>query len=504
MSMNKSLALWVLLAVTLSFAAPQSAKVRSVLGDVSLKKKGQGDWASLRVGAKVQDKDLIQTDVESNVLISMPEGSTISIEENALVEFTQVMFIKDSQISEVNIKKGLLRFNAQKQTGKKSQFKFKTGTMTASIRGTDGTVGMTDGGQPFGALNTGEMVMEQNGQEVSVKAKQFVAFRKGKPPVVVAANNAGDPDFAKQISAAVDDTTKSDADIQSQAAELDAKIEKRNEDLRSKFHCRFDPIPAVVSADSVEIFATCTAGMQVSLGSERVLSEGKRLRFVPTWSRGATGVKKFDALCTVEHTTFECGSISFSYRIDRTVKIIKSDMNKCEAMYATAGYTDNEGKFSIFVGDSLLKDFTLERDNPAAILKLIPGTFIYRFVPENVPEFDGVIERELKCYPKTGVRISVRGGAKETLKKKVSQGAAMYPELMFDVEKVINNDPAQIKSVDVVVGGKTYQTKFVPSETGIGYSTTVQVPRGKMTTVKIKVNMLSGETVLATKVYEFR
>ena len=163
MSMNKSLALWVLLAVTLSFAAPQSAKVRSVLGDVSLKKKGQGDWASLRVGAKVQDKDLIQTDVESNVLISMPEGSTISIEENALVEFTQVMFIKDSQISEVNIKKGLLRFNAQKQTGKKSQFKFKTGTMTASIRGTDGTVGMTEGGQPFGALNTGEMVMEQNG-----------------------------------------------------------------------------------------------------------------------------------------------------------------------------------------------------------------------------------------------------------------------------------------------------------------------------------------------------
>ena len=118
MTLNKSLAVWVLLAVTLSMAAPQSAKVRSVLGDVSFKNKGQGDWASLRVGAKVQEKDLIQTDLESGVLISMPEGSTISIEENALVEFTQVMFIKDSQISEINIKKGLLRFNAQKQTGK--------------------------------------------------------------------------------------------------------------------------------------------------------------------------------------------------------------------------------------------------------------------------------------------------------------------------------------------------------------------------------------------------
>ena len=502
--MFRSLPLWVGLAVSLALAAPQSAKVRSVLGDVSFKKKGQGDWASLRVGAKVQDKDLIQTDVESGVLISMPEGSTISIEENALVEFTQVMFIKDSQISEVNIKKGLLRFNAQKQTGKKSQFKFKTGTMTASIRGTDGTVGMSDGGQPFGALNTGEMVMEQNGQEVSVKAKQFVAFRKDKPPVVVEAKNAGDPDFAKTIAMAVDDPTKSDADIQSQAKQLDAKIEKRNEDLRSKFQCRFDPIPALVSTDSVEIFATCTAGMQVSIGSERFVSDGKRLRFVPSWSRGALGAKRFDALCTVEHTTFLCGSVSFEYRVDRTVKLIKSDVNKCEAMYATAGYTDNEGKLSIYAGDSLMKQLTMETDNLAANLKLIPGTMIYKFVPENVPEFDGSIQRELKCYPRTGVHVSVRGGAKETFKKKVSQGAATYPELVFDVEKVINNDPAQIKSVDVVLNGKAYETKYVPSETGIGYSAKVQIPRGKMSTVKIKVNMHSGETVLATKVYEFR
>ena len=58
--------------------------------------------------------------------------------------------------------------------------------------------------------------------------------------------------------------------------------------------------------------------------------------------------------------------------------------------------------------------------------------------------------------------------------------------------------------MDVVVGGKTFETKYVPSQVGIGYSAKVQIPRGKMTTVKIKVNMRSGETILATKVYEFR
>ena len=125
-------------------------------------------------------------------------------------------------------------------------------------------------------------------------------------------------------------------------------------------------------------------------------------------------------------------------------------------------------------------------------------------MPENDDSFNGVIERELKCYPKSGVQVNIRGGSRETLKKKVSQGSVMYPEIQFDVENVIGNDPAAIKSVDVVVAGKTFETKYIPSEVGIGYSATVQIPRGKMTTVKIKVNMLSGETVLATKVYEFR
>lgn len=503
MSIFRSITVGVILAVSMVLAAPQSAKVRSVLGDVSLKKKGQGDWTSLRVGAKVQDKDLIQTDVESGVLIAMPEGSTISIEENALVEFTQVLFIKDSQISEVNIKKGLLHFNAQKQTGKKSQFKFKTGTMTASIRGTDGTVGVTDGGQPFGALNSGEMVMEENGQEVSVKAKQFVVFRKGKPPVVVEAQNAGDPDFAKKIGEAVDDTTKSDDEIKQQAKELDEKIEKRNSDLKAKFGCRFEQIPLTVNADSLEVFATCTDGMTVSLGAERYTSDGKRMRFVLNWSRGAIGPKKFDATCTAEHTSFVCGGISFTYRIDRSAKFIKADENKCEALYTTAGFTDNEGKLSIFADDSVIKQATLDRDF-AATFNMLPGEHTYKIVPENVEGIDGSVERKLKCFPKTGVRVVVRGGAKETFKKKVSQGSSQYPELVFDVNNVVDNDPSQIKSVDVMVGNKRYETKFVPSETGLGYSATVQIPRGKMTTVKIKVTMLSGETVLATKVYEFR
>ena len=68
---------------------------------------------------------------------------------------------------------------------------------------------------------------------------------------------------------------------------------------------------------------------------------------------------------------------------------------------------------------ALLKEVTLDRDY-AATFKLLPGTFKYRFVPENVEGVDASIEREFACFPKTGVKVKVRGGAKEVFKKKVS------------------------------------------------------------------------------------
>ncbi len=502
-SMLRSLTLWVILGVTLSLAAPQSGKVRSVLGDVSFKKKGKGDWASLRVGAKVQEKDVIQTEIESGVLISMPDGSTISIEENALVEFSQILMIKDSQVSEVEVKKGMLRFDAQKQKGPQSKFRFRTGTATASIRGTDGVIGVTEGGLPYGALNTGEMVMEEDGKEISVKAQQYVAFRKGQAPVVVEAKNAGDLDFIKTLSAAVDDTAKSVEDIQASAREIDAKIEKRNEDLRLQYKCRLYSVPPVISTNTVTIEALCSPGVTVSLGSETFESSGQTLRFTPSWADGAFGEKKFRMTCSVEKNTFECGNISFVYRVDRRIKFMRYDEHKCEALYATTGFNGNDGKLRVYVGDSLLRDLMLERDI-AASFPLLPGVNTYRIVPENEDSSVGVIERELKCFPKTGVKIQLRNGNKAVFKKKVSQGAAVYPELEFDVVKVVNNDPSQIKSVEASVNGKPCELKMIPSESGLGYSTKLQVRRGKSTKVDIKVTMLSGEVAKESKIFEYK
>ena len=433
----------------------------------------------------------------------MPDGSTISIEENALIEFSQILMIKDSQVSEVDVKKGMLRFDAQKQKGPQSKFRFKTGTATASIRGTDGVIGITEGGLPYGALNSGEMVMEEGGKEVPIKAQQFVAFRKGQEPVVVEAKNAGDVDFVKTIGAAVDDTTKSADDIQASAKEIDAKIEKRNEDLRLQYKCRLYSVPPVISTNTVSIEALCSPGMTVTLGSESFESNGQPLRFSPTWSEGAFGAKKFRMTCSVEKSSFECGQISFVYRVDRGVKFMRYDENKCEALYATTGFNGNEGKLRITVGDSVLRELSLERDI-AASFKLVPGVNTYRIEPENEDSSVGVIERELKCYPRTGVKIQLRKSNKTSFRKKVSQGTAVYPEFEFDVVKVVNNDPSQIKSVEATVDGKPCELKLIPSETGLGYSTKLQVKRGKSAKVDIKVTMLSGEVAKESQVFEYK
>lgn len=503
----KSLKLSVVLIIACAILAmaSQGGKVRSVLGDVTYQKQGKSNWAALRVGAKVMDGDMIRTYTESGAQISLPDGSMIAIGENALVEFSRLLFEKDERISEIKIQKGMLRFDAQKQKGK-STFKFKTGTATASIRGTDGTLGMTEGGQPYGALNSGEMVMENNGQEIPVKANQFVAFRKDKPAVVVEAKNASDPEFVKKLGEVLDDSTVTDEAIQAQAHELDQKIEVRNEDLKSKYRCEIDSLPAVVSVDSIDIGVTCTAGVSVSIGSQKIESKGSKMHFTPSWDVTAFGDKKYLVTCSVNNELFECGRIAFTYRIDRKVRLLESDEGKCTAIFATSGFNNNEGSVSVFVGDSLLQKTTLTKDGSSSF-NMIAGEHVYRIVAENTDSAAiaaGTVEQTMKCYPVTNVQIDIRGGNREIIKRKVSQGAAIYPEMEFDVLEVAGNDIGQVEEVIVSVDGQNFEAEPIASTVGIGYKVKMKIPRGKSKIVKIAILMRSGETAYASKIYEFR
>ena len=483
-------------------AAPQSGRVRSVLGDVSFQKKGKGDFEPLRVKAKVVEGDVIKTDVESDVLISTPDGSTISIGEKALVVFSQLMFKNDYQITDMEVKRGMVAFDAQKQNGSKSKFRFKTGTATASIRGTDGTVGVTEGGLPYGALNSGEMVMERDGAEVTVKPQQFVAFRKDAKPIVVAAKNAGSEAFAEQIGAALDDTTKSVEAVMETAKQLDNEIETKLAELKSKYSCSVADYPKIVYENAAEIKANCTKGMSVSLGSQQFKSEGSEIVFTPEWNKGSVGVKKYVLNCTVGEDKFECGRIEFTYEVIHNVELLESNSSKCEAKFRTTGYDENEDSLHVFLGDSLVKSIVTDRDT-VDVFRLVPGAFEYRLVAYNKDPGLGRISKRLECYPSTDVKVAFRGGSEEVIRRNISQGVQSYPELQFDLLNVMNNEQSQIKSVEVSVGGKVFETKYIPSKEGIGYSAKVRVQRGN-NEVLVKVEMMNGMKVSAKKTYRLR
>lgn len=484
---------------TTSFAAKTSSgKVRSVIGDVTRQKSNDDSWTPLRVGAKVQGKDKIKTLVESLATIALPDGSTISVEENSEVEFSTLVSENGVQASLTEIKSGKIRFDVQKQQSAQSKFMFKTGTATAAIRGTDGTIGVTKGGGTIGALNNGAMDMEENGQKVQVQAKQFVAFRKGKAPVVGEAQNAGDPSFVEQLSAAVDDTTKSDADIVAAAKTLDAQIQKEKEDLKSKYKCEFKAVPEVVDTNTISIEGKCSAGMKVSLGAETIESDGNAITFTPTWAAGALGDKKFIINCTVGKQSFECGKITTKYQKVQSAAFGAVNQQECSVAYTTHGFEDNKGAVKFLVDGKLAQEIVLDKDSSGTI-KFDTGTHSYTLsVDGSAP-----VTKEFKCFPVTEVAIDILNGSSEKIVKKVSQGAFTYPELKFVIKNVLNNDPAQIKSVIVKIGDQKFDTKFIPAKDGIGYSSKVKIGRGK-SVAEVLVTMQSGKIIRATKSYEFR
>lgn len=490
----------LLVPMAMAANAPKSGKVRLVIGDVKYQKLGKAKWTPLRVDGKVQEKDVIKTEAESTVSIAFPDGSVVAVAENSEVEFSQLVYNDGSQISTMDVKKGQLRFDVQKQKGDNNSFKFKTGTGICAIRGTDGVVGLTSNGQILGSLNSGAMDMEQGGTVVNVKPKQFVIMRENKTPIIGEAANAGDMDFMKQVALLAEDTTKSADEIIASAKEIDKKIDSSKEGLKDGYSCRFDGWPVTVDTNVVVFSAMCTPGMSVTIGAETLKSTGEKLTFSPDWEATSYGDKKFVVTCTANNKTFECGRLTTTYKVNHSASFGAIDDKNCIAEVKTRGFEGNKGVLTVTADDSLAWDTTLVRD---AVLKLpiMPGKHKYTLEGDSAA---GKVTQEINCSLPAGVAIELKGGASEVIKKKVSQGAFMYPVLEFVVNNVPGNDPAQIKSVAVKVEGKSFETKFAPSTTGIAYRSTLRLPRGKTSFVDIVVTMKNGDAITAKKSYEIR
>lgn len=299
-----------------------SGKVRSVLGEVTRQKKDQNKWLPLRVGAKVSDSDLIRTLVESQAIISLPDGSSITIEENAIVVLEKVFSSKSARETSLDIKSGRLHFDVQKQAGRTGSFKFKTGTATAAIRGTNGFIGTTKKGM-IASLQEGSLeVLDTKGKSVTIKGGQTLLHDPETGFTVIEAPMSGTPDLSKKLFKLIENP-KFTRDISKDVIDsLTKPLNSQIETLLKKSHCKFNSVPDTVYSAELVVQGKCSPGIMISIDGNFAAPslEDSVIEQTISWEPGLYGEKKYRFNCLDNNVQIQCGEVQFVYA-DSTTRV---------------------------------------------------------------------------------------------------------------------------------------------------------------------------------------
>lgn len=140
------LALFAVFSALPAFALPKerTAVADAVVGLVELSKPSSDKWKKVKTGAKITHRDQVRTSAGARIDVRLPDGSTLSIDENSVVDFKELLEEDGNTKSNVRVDKGTVFFSIKKLTTAQSEFKFETRTATAAIRGTRGYVQALD------------------------------------------------------------------------------------------------------------------------------------------------------------------------------------------------------------------------------------------------------------------------------------------------------------------------------------------------------------------------
>ncbi|WP_298770969.1 FecR family protein [uncultured Fibrobacter sp.] len=275
-SVAARLAAVLLFLPALTMSAP-AGKVHYALGAVDRKKVSQEMWKPLATGKPVYQSDSVRTGEESTAIFRMNDGSSISIAENTEIKLAQLLVPNNEGgfETQIDIKKGNVNFAVQKQKPN-SKFRFRTGTSTASIRGTEGYIGSgDDGGMFFAGLKTGKLDVEGVKQTVSIGMGETVFGNDSLVSMKLA--SSGDARFAKKLRKIL---TKKDASIDNLVKEIqqaDSLFQEEIKNESSKAGADNNELPTIqfVAYDSIRCSANLAiGGMKNDKGSLSVLANG--------------------------------------------------------------------------------------------------------------------------------------------------------------------------------------------------------------------------------------
>lgn len=605
------------------------AKARYVLNEVYIFKKGSiSDSSKVVTGQRVTEKDAIRTELESQLILATPDGSTLAIEENSLVSMSQILSEDGFNMTVIEINKGRLLFKAQKIANEKSKFEFKTGTAVAAIRGTEGIIGKTNKGKFFASLREGKLEIQYGNQTISINAGQ-TAVPTGETLNVYDLASSGASDFFNMVEAVLDDTTLTADSLAKILSIQDSILTQQKNSLADSIKCEFTPLPDKVNDTTVVAKGTCPQGILVEIGGLKKLSDGKEQSFKLEWDVTAPlGEKKFPITCHTGINSIPCGQLTTNYAgiislIEATEDSTKapepltlltaSPVNVCNPAALTIDgnfdssdstatlfvkfgkYTSPNlvplsagGEFTHTINISDKKDnwdetkaevvfssktlgthtvsLDVNIDKTCKTINTIPPRLnlkaadslrclvqmnlananedetIYRFSVDNGTESistrynkDAAIKQKLKtgihdytfsvedqagnkhsltktlgCYPSRRHTIEIKGSSYERFRVPINRpnlnGEAIsnffYKKLVFKVTNIPENDPRYIKSITISQNGKKdivlRPTDFLSNT----FDTDIELTRGSVTIVNIKVIMKNGDILKATKTYK--
>lgn len=335
MSFSRSfrlLATLLVLLVGVSFAAKaQSGKVHYAVGEVFLHRSGNiqvikssdPEKNKLKKAKTVKKGDDIETLLESEVIIALPDGSSFNVQENTIVAITELSFEDGENNFITEVKRGSMKFDVQKQANKK-KIKFKTGIATAAIRGTDGFVGKANGCE-IASLATGNLDFEISTTQKThaITGGQTIIYCKDAV-IVTDLESSGNGELFKALDSVLTDTTLSADAIRKAAEEADKKISEKQKELRAKIECHIDPLPDIVYSAKQTISATCSEGTHIRIFGDPVRSDGNAIQLSVEWAPSTIGQKKIPLTCFYDGdstNTMQCGLVTtyFAGTNDSTV-----------------------------------------------------------------------------------------------------------------------------------------------------------------------------------------
>lgn len=511
----------LLLVPALAFSESTAGKVRSKLGDVNRQKENQQSWKPLAVGASVYMSDRVRTGTESEVVVGLPDGSAITIAENAEMVISDLFAKNGAFKTKLDIKKGHVGFDVKKLS-EKSSFEFKTGTATAAIRGTKGFIGGEKGF--VGSLKEGklEITSSKSGRTFSIGAGETALGRDSL--VVLKLSTSGSPSLAKALAKVTEDTTLTIDQIVEAAKVADSTVAAKENVSLEEESVKVTSVSSAVCSGGLQIEGSyrtkvSTASLVVKIGSfvsENLASstDGKTHTF--TASIPVTDENKLWTLTSGE-VVLTAGEKVVSEKIEftadrscaevntlpATIRFSNYDSLRCVANIAVSGLEDDAAIFAVNVDGTPRTHESLTR-NALKRVKLSEGVHDYVFSAVDMAKNKVELNKKLGCFPPKKFNVQILGKNREVISTPpgTPQGSDKIVRTVQFTVRVPGGDPIVLYKVVVKHNGRIIQQETLSQIQALDYQVPVELVRKGINKIEVEVTHKSGYIVKAQKVYE--